>query len=140
MIPDPYVGAAKLVGIGLLVLVVLGGLARWKHVEGALRKTRGEVARLEADATARAKNADIAAIIRRGVDAKDAARATSVKVATKGVRDAKVPVPEVCKAAVRPLGVALDGVRRLRSERDGAAPARPRVLPGPGAAGIGRTG
>jgi hypothetical protein len=129
MIPDPYVGAAKLVGIGLLVLVVLGGLTRWKHVEGALRKTRGEVARLEADATARAKNADIAAIIRRGVDAKDAARATSVRTVTKGVRDAKVPVPEVCKAAVRPLGVALDGVRRLRSEREGAASAGPVMQP-----------
>jgi hypothetical protein len=126
---DPYSQTGKLILYALVALAFVGALTRWKYAEGALRKSRGEVARLEADATARAKNADIAAIIRRGVDAKDAARATSVRTVTKGVRDAKVPVPDVCKAAVRPLGVALDGVRRLRSERDGAAPAGPVVQP-----------
>jgi hypothetical protein len=126
---DPYSQTGKLILYALVALAFVGALTRWKYAEGALRKTRGEVARLEADATARAKNADIAAIIRRGVDAKDAARATSVRTVTKGVRDAKVPVPEVCRAAVRPLGVALDGVRRLRSERDGAASAGPVVQP-----------
>jgi hypothetical protein len=126
---DPYSQTVKLILYALVALAFVGALTRWKYAEGALRKSRGEVARLEADATARAKNADIAAIIRRGVDAKDAARATSVRTVTKGVRDAKVPVPEVCRAAVRPLGVALDGVRRLRSERDGAASAGPVVQP-----------
>jgi hypothetical protein len=127
---DPYSGTAKLVLYALVALAFVGALTRWKYAEGALRKSRGEVARLEADATARAKNADIAAIIRRGVDAKDAARATSVRTVTKGVRDAAKTIPMPCEPAVREFGAAvLGGVQRLRSERDGAPSAGPLVQP-----------
>lgn len=133
---DPYSGTAKLVLYALVALAILGAIARWRYVEGALRTTRGEVARLEADAAARAKNEDIAAIIRRGYAKQAETRRVSVARETKGVYDARKPVPEACVPALEPLQRALDGVRSLRSER-GAAPSRPDLRPRPASPFVG---
>lgn len=133
---DPYSGTARLVIYGLLVLAVLGAFARWRYVEGELADARGEVARLEEDAQARAKNAELAAALTAKWRERDAKRAVSVSAARKEVYDAKKPVPEVCRDALQPLDRALDGLRSLRAER-GAAPARPRVLGRPAIASHG---
>jgi hypothetical protein len=125
---DPYSGTAKLVLYALVVLAILGAVARWRYVEAALDDARGEVARLEADASARAKNEELAGAIAAKWRAKDTARTESAGKAKEAVRNAKVPVPDACRESLRPLGAALDGVRSLRSERS-APPARPRVLP-----------
>ncbi len=129
---DPYTGTARLVIIGLLVLAVLGAIARWRYVEGELDDARGEVARLEEDAAAGAKKAELAAAIAAKWRAADTKRQGAVSAAKGRVYDAKQPVPEVCRPALAPLRSAADEVRRLRSERGAPAPgssllARPRA-------------
>lgn len=133
---DPYSGTAKLVLYALVVLAILGAIARWRYAEAALDDARGEVARLEADASARAKNEDIAAIIRRGVVQQAEVRRASVAKETKGVYDARKPVPAECRPALEPLQRALDGLRSLREER-GTAPSRPDLRPRPASPFIG---
>lgn len=128
MIPDPYVGAAKLVGIGILVLAVLGAIGRWRYVEGELTDARGEVARLEEDAAARAKNEELVAAVTKRWREKDEKRSVGVTAARKGVYDARKEIPKECIPAFSGIQRALDGVRELRE--DGGAPTpRPNVLP-----------
>jgi hypothetical protein len=94
---DPYSGTARLVIYGLLVLAVLGAFARWRYVEGELTDTRREVARLEEDAQARAKNAVLAAAIAKRASDRDAARRVSDRKREEVIRNAAKPLPEACK-------------------------------------------
>jgi hypothetical protein len=125
---DPYSGSAKLVLYTLVALAFVGALTRWKYAEGALRKSRGEVARLEADASARAKNADIARIIAGRVAGKAGAAKGGVAKVNEEVRRASTgQVPKECENAVAdafaPVDAALRGVFRIESESDGASAA-----------------
>jgi hypothetical protein len=122
---DPYSGTARLVLYALVALAIVGAVARWKYAEGALRKSRGEVARLEADATARAKNADLAAAIARRAADRDAKRVATDRKIEEEIRRVAKPLPEACRAQCLAWYAPVQRVRDIvRADQQGrGAPA-----------------
>ena len=124
---DPYSAAAKYIAALLLVLALVGLVARYRWMSGELDRVRASEARLVGQMETISKNAALASAIARKWQDKESQRAAGVAKATKGVYDARTKIPENCVAALAPLRRAVDGLRSLRAERGATTPG-PSVL------------
>lgn len=119
--------AAKWIAYALVVLTFVGmGISLKTYRTRALSAER-QAETLGRSLVAHINNADRGSEIAADTAERERVLTARVKSLAEEVRRAKRPVPAACRPVLAPIDRALDGLRRLRSERDRPAPARPVV-------------
>lgn len=129
--------AAKLIAYALLALLVVGLFTAWRVAADRAEAAETRAETLGAALAAHIANAEAVGAIMAEAAEKDRRRGVRLAELEEAVRNAKTPVPAACRPVLAPLGRALDGVRSLRSERDGASTPGPLLRGGPVATGVG---
>lgn len=135
---NPYAMAIKVGLVVALVATLVGGCFAMR-----LARAERDAAVLKAESlgeslTSHIQNADAVSRIMAEKAEKERRLNARVLTLTEEVRRARQPIPDLCRPMLDPLVVAADGVRRLRSERDGTTAPGPVVRSRPGAADRGR--